>query len=238
MANRYLTSKSEHCPQNKSIEIAIEIIKTYKTQHIGEKILIICGAYLIGKEKMWLKIAEAFKTQIWTEPKRREAIKWLEINEINERLIDNKQEAGLHVLSMGKGLMYENIVKYVKELEDHFTYAIVIKPSGWEINSKPRIQGNIALIGVEYSEHSSFDELRRFVRFLRPKKVISTVPIGHGLKTPKVPESWYLGEIKPHTKRQQQAITNFITVSQKENVLINPEVINTSVSDDKSDWMS
>lgn len=187
---------------------------------------------------MWLKIAEKFKTNIWTEPKRRQALKCLENKKINNLLIEKKEEAGLHILSMGKGLMYENIVKYVSELEDYFTHAIVIKPSGWEFNSKPRIQGNLTIIGVEYSEHSSFEELKRFVRFLRPKQVISTVPIGRGAKTPKVPESWYLGEIKAHTKRQQQAITNFMIVTQKENVLLIPDLINTSVSDDKSDWMS
>lgn len=225
----------------------MEIIKKYQQKHIGEKILIICGAYLIGKEKLWLKIAERFDLKVWVEPKRAIALKCLEMEEINIRLVRKQEEAALHVLSMGKNLVYENIVKYMDDLQDHFTHAIVIKPSGWELNSKPRIQGNITIVGVEYSEHSSFEELKRFVRFLRPKKVISTVPIGRGEKTPNVPENWYLGPIKPHTKRTQQpVITNFVQVLQKENLqtknfplLVPVEVdVERSFSDNKSDWMS
>lgn len=237
-----MSCKSQHCSQNQSIQIAIEIIRKYKTQHIGDKVLIICGSYLIGKEKIWLKIAETFNNKIWTEPKRREALKLIQNENINKRLVLTKEEAGLHILSMGKGLAYENIVKYVEDLEEYFTHAIVIKPSGWEINSRPRIQGNITIVGVEYSEHSSYEEMKRFVRFLRPKKVISTVPIGRGHKTPRVPESWYLGEIKPRTK-QQQAITNFIKISKPKEKSPDPLPLPlpdfvASSSDDKSDWMS
>jgi len=45
-----------------------------------------------------------------------------------------------------------------------------IRPSGWEKNSKPSYGKRISTIGIEYSEHSSYKELERFVRFL----VIST----------------------------------------------------------------
>lgn len=246
---RYLTSKSDHAPQSLSIQIGIETIKKYKSQHIGEKILIICGSYLIGKEKMWVKIAETFNIKVWAEPRRRQALKCLNNIEINQRLVDNQQDADLHILSMGKNLMYENIVKYMDQLQDSFTHAIVIKPSGWEAHSKARNQGNISIVGVEYSEHSSFQELKRFVRFLRPKNVISTVPIGRGVvNTPCVPEKWYLGETKPKTKRGQQSITNFIAVTPVVPVIpVVPDIPVaeeellmdlTLFSDDKSDWMS
>lgn len=199
---------------------------------------------------MWLKIAQTFNTKVWVEPRRRQALKCLDSFEINERLVERREDADLHILSMGKNLMYENVVKYLDSLQDVFTHVIVIKPSGWEANSRPRIQGNVTICGVEYSEHSSFEELKRFVRFLRPKKVISTVPIGRGvMNTPKVPENWYLGPIKPRTKRQQ-SITNYVAVSNKENVLVVPVISDvpfaeedllmdlTLFSDDKSDWMS
>lgn len=69
---------------------------------------------------------------------------------------------------------------------------LAIRPSGWEKNSKPSYGKRISVIGVEYSEHSSYKELERFVRFLKPKNVISTVPVGRDLcVTGTVPVKWY-----------------------------------------------
>lgn len=93
-----------------------------------------------------------------------------------------------------------------------------IRPSGWEKNSKPSYGKRISVIGVEYSEHSSYKELERFVRFLKPKKVISTVPIGRDLcVTPKVPVTWYQykGDFGMLSKNYQPSISTFLTTPQR-----------------------
>lgn len=93
-----------------------------------------------------------------------------------------------------------------------------IRPSGWEKNSKPSYGKRISVIGVEYSEHSSYKELERFVRFLKPKNVISTVPIGRDLcVTPKVPVKWYRfkGNLGMLSKNYQPSITTYLTTPQR-----------------------
>lgn len=88
---------------------------------------------------------------------------------------------------------------------------LALRPSGWEKNSRPQYRGRINIVGIEYSEHSSYDELRRFVRFLRPREVISTVPYGNTNlnRTPQVPTSWYQGPIRPEKPPLQTAITSY-----------------------------
>uniref|UniRef100_A0A0D9W4G8 DNA repair metallo-beta-lactamase domain-containing protein n=1 Tax=Leersia perrieri TaxID=77586 RepID=A0A0D9W4G8_9ORYZ len=71
-------------------------------------------------------------------------------------------------LAISKAL--ENLKKYMETLNQRFVAVLAFRPTGWTF-SEP--------IGVPYSEHSSFTELRDFVMFLRPQKVIPTVNIGN-----------------------------------------------------------
>lgn len=107
----------------------------------------------------------------------------------------------------------------MNQFPDRYESVIAIRPSGWEKNSKPQYRGRINIVGIEYSEHSSFDELKRFVQFLRPHEVISTVPYGNSNqnRTPTVPVSWYQGEIRPQRKALQLSMTNFIALTSEKN---------------------
>ena len=46
-----------------------------------------------------------------------------------------------------------------------------------------RQKGSLILYSVPYSEHSSFTELREFVRWLQPAKIVPTVGNDRGPKT-------------------------------------------------------
>lgn len=112
----------------------------------------------------------------------------------------------------------QQLDQYFKPFEDQYDKLVGIRPSGWEKNSKPSYGKRISVIGVEYSEHSSYKELERFVRFLKPKKVISTVPIGRDLcVTPKVPVKWYhyKGDFGMLSKNYPPSISTFLTTPQR-----------------------
>lgn len=105
------------------------------------------------------------------------------------------------------------IVEYVSQFGEAFTKVLAIRPSGWEKKaSKPNFANRISILGVQYSEHSSYNELERFVRFLRPKKVISTVPFSsqNMSRTPKVPDSWLNPKIEPKSQSYQRNIMDYM----------------------------
>ncbi|XP_058128558.1 uncharacterized protein LOC131292834 [Anopheles ziemanni] len=208
----YLSSKYAFKSQWESVADARETVAAYLKKHIGTKVLVVCGSYLIGKEKVWTEIAISSNMKVWTEQNRWKALKAIADPNQLSMLIADPNEADIHVLAMNK-LTYDDLNEHLNQFPDRYDSVIGIRPSGWEKNSKPQYRGRINIVGVEYSEHSSFDELKRFVQFLRPREVISTVPYGNSNqnRTPSVPISWYQGEIRPNRKELQLSITNFIS---------------------------
>lgn len=96
---------------------------------------------------------------------------------------------------------------------ESFQKVLAIRPSGWEREkSKPNFANRISILGIQYSEHSNYIELKRFVRFLRPKTVYSTVPInGRNLaRTPSIPKDWFNHDIQPKTRGYQRNIMDFM----------------------------
>lgn len=101
----------------------------------------------------------------------------------------------------------------MRQFGETFCKVLAIRPSGWEKQrSKPNFANKISILGVQYSEHSSYSELERFVRFLQPKEVISTVPFsGKNLnKTPKIPKTWFNQKVEPKLKSYQRNIMDFM----------------------------
>lgn len=77
--------------------------------------------------------------------------------------------------------------------------------SGWE-NQKYK-PGRISLLTVQYSEHSSYDELENFIVKTQPKNVISTVPVRmNSATTSDIPKDWLGDNVKPRRNMKQNKI--------------------------------
>ncbi|XP_039495009.1 DNA cross-link repair 1A protein [Drosophila santomea] len=187
----YLNKNYDFCHQSESVDRAVDLVRVFLEKNASKRILIVCGSYVIGKEKIWLALAKEFTLRVWTESNRSTAVRCLKWPELDSVLTEDPREANLHVVAMGK-ISYPSLVDYFSLFEDQYDMLLGIRPSGWEKNTKPSYGKRISTIGIEYSEHSSYKELERFVRFLKPKRVISTVPVGRDLfVTGDVPTQWY-----------------------------------------------
>lgn len=102
----YLGSKRRMPPQSESIEFVLQHVGRYLEENIGEKFLIVVGAYLIGKEKVWMSIAQRFNFKVYLEKERLKAFKAIcscsaEHLEIYRKYItENIEEADMRVVGM------------------------------------------------------------------------------------------------------------------------------------------
>jgi DNA cross-link repair 1A protein len=102
----YLSSKRRMPPQNESIKFVLENVQRYLETNIGEKFLIIVGAYLIGKEKVWMSIARHFNFKVFLEKERLKAFKAIcscsaeHLEVFKNHVVEDEDEADVRVTSM------------------------------------------------------------------------------------------------------------------------------------------
>ena len=98
----YISDKYAFCSQYESLVKANELIENFQKKHPNQRILYICGSYVIGKEKFWSKLAEDFQLKVWAEGNRYKALMALNDEQINKLLVDQPTDANMHVIAMGK----------------------------------------------------------------------------------------------------------------------------------------
>ncbi|RKF75108.1 DNA cross-link repair protein pso2/snm1 [Golovinomyces cichoracearum] len=172
------------------------------------RLLIVCGTYSIGKERIFLGIARSLDCKIFAPTRKMRIYSALEDEELMSRLTDDPREAQIHV-QMLMEIRVETLQDYLKSYTPYFSRIVGFRPSGWtykppssrgtQTATIPQIltsgswrssfslsdlipqRGStpeVSCFGVPYSEHSSFRELTMFVCALRIEKVIPTVNIG------------------------------------------------------------
>ena len=172
------------------------------------RLLVICGTYSIGKERICVGIARALGSKIYAPASKRRICLALEDSELASLLTDDPYGAQIH-MQMLMEIRPETLADYLTEYKPHFSRIVGFRPTGWSYrppNSRfvesPLVQTVLhsdnwkteftmaelmpqrgstrdsSCFGVPYSEHSSFRELTMFCCALRIDKIIPTVNIG------------------------------------------------------------
>ncbi|OWR55126.1 DNA cross-link repair 1A protein [Danaus plexippus plexippus] len=181
----YCNPRYDFPTQDQSLEMALYILRQKKItlEKAGKQfssVLIVCGTYTIGKEKFFLGLARRVGCSVWACPEKDRVLQAVEGRSFNH---SQPASCQLHVVPM-RDLVHEKLQTYLESLKGSFSEVVAFKPSGWENGRNSSVQkDSVTIHGIPYSEHSSFSEMIRFVKFLKPKQVVPIVDISGGIKT-------------------------------------------------------
>ncbi|KAK7508688.1 hypothetical protein BaRGS_00000254 [Batillaria attramentaria] len=170
-------------PQKETVQFAVNTALKAVEREPGT--LIVCGAYTIGKERIFLALAEALQSKLCVQSSKKRVLDCLMDDRLKNIISLRWTDGRVHVLPMGQ-LKPKGLENHLQQCPS-FTSILAFEPTGWTHSNRalsldtirPKYSRNgVTIYGVPYSEHSSFLELKRFVQFFRPKKILPTVNNG------------------------------------------------------------
>ncbi|XP_036355073.1 DNA cross-link repair 1A protein isoform X2 [Octopus sinensis] len=169
--------------QQEVLDFCVSLVKSFLKEN--PQTLVVVGTYTIGKEKVFLALAEAIGSKIGVTQEKKKLLDCLQNLTMDKLLTLDLKSCSIHVVKMGN-LNYKNLNEHLKRYAK-FNQILALKPTGWThsknrtslFDIKPSLKTDkITIYGIPYSEHSSFSELKRFVQFSRPDNIIPTVNNG------------------------------------------------------------
>lgn len=94
------------------------------------RLLVVCGTYSIGKERICMGIARALDCKIWAPPGKMRICAALEDPELMSRMTDDPKEAQIH-MQMLMEIRPETLQEYLNSYKPHFSRVVGFRPSGW-----------------------------------------------------------------------------------------------------------
>lgn len=169
--------------QQEVIQFAINT--AFEAVTLNPHALVVCGTYSIGKEKVFLAIADVLGSKVGMSQEKYKTLQCLKIPEINSLITTDMGNSLVHLLPMMQ-INFKALQSHLKKCGGKYNQILAFRPTGWTHSNNltcitdviPQTKGNITIYGIPYSEHSSYLEMKRFVQWLKPQKIIPTVNVG------------------------------------------------------------
>ncbi|GFR43606.1 hypothetical protein Agub_g4703, partial [Astrephomene gubernaculifera] len=163
-------------PQSEAIRMMVQAMRDALLEE--PRTVFLLAAYHIGKERAFLEAAQELGAKVWCSPAKRAVLRLLQLpTELAAVLAEDPREACIHVT--GWGLRPEDVQAYLERYPGVWKRAVGIRPTGWTFRRSGGIsvrrQGGVTVLGVPYSEHSSWTDLCDAVAQLRPRRLVPTV---------------------------------------------------------------
>ncbi|XP_055805079.1 DNA ligase 6-like isoform X1 [Solanum dulcamara] len=173
--------------QQESIDYIVGVIEKSGVENEGslKNILFVIATYVIGKEKILMEVSRRCQRKIHVDGRKMSVLGVLGHGE-DGVFTTVESETDVHVVGwnvLGETWPYfrPNFEKMDKIMnEKGYSKVVGFVPTGWTYEVKRskfsvRKKDSFEIHLVPYSEHSNYDELRQYVKFLKPKHVIPTV---------------------------------------------------------------
>ncbi len=117
-------------PALKSEDDSIAMSLSSKDAKPRGRLLVVCGTYSIGKERICMGIARALDCKIWAPPGKMKICAALEDQELMSRMTSDPKEAQIH-MQMLMEIRPETLQDYLNGYKPFFSRIVGFRPSGW-----------------------------------------------------------------------------------------------------------
>ncbi|KAK4435776.1 DNA cross-link repair 1A protein [Sesamum alatum] len=158
------------------------VIDAIQAEAFNPKTLFLIGSYTIGKEKLFIEVARALRKKVYVTAAKLRLLECLDLpHEEMQWFTLNEQESHIHVVPMWTIASFKRLKQMSNQYMGRFSLVVAFSPTGWSFGKGKKStgrrwqQGTIIRYEVPYSEHSSFTELKEFVRFISPVDIVPSV---------------------------------------------------------------
>ncbi|XP_042044041.1 DNA cross-link repair protein SNM1-like [Salvia splendens] len=175
----YCNPKYDFPKQEAIIQFVIDAIRA---EAFNPKTLFLIGSYTIGKERVFLEVAKALHKKVYVTAAKLRILECLGFKQEDMQwFTTNEQESHVHVVPMWSIASFKRLDHMAKHYMGRFSLIVAFSPTGWSFGKGKKStgrrwqKGTMIRYEVPYSEHSSFMELKEFVKLISPANIIPSV---------------------------------------------------------------
>ncbi|PWA72318.1 DNA repair metallo-beta-lactamase [Artemisia annua] len=166
------------------------VLEAIQAEAFNPRTLFLIGSYTIGKERLFMEVARVLQKKIYVTAAKMRVLECLGMpKEDMQWLTLDERESHIHVVPMWTLASFKRLKHVSNMYSGRYSLIVAFSPTGWSFGKGKKSspgkrwqQGTIIRYEVPYSEHSSFTELKEFVKFVSPETIIPSVN-NHGLES-------------------------------------------------------
>nr|XP_043626144.1 uncharacterized protein LOC122597636 [Erigeron canadensis] len=159
------------------------VLEAIQAEAFNPRTLFLIGSYTIGKERVFMEVARVLRKKIYVTAAKMRVLECLGMpREDMQWLTTDERESHIHVVPMWTLASFKRLKHVSNMYMGRYSLIVAFSPTGWSFGKGKKSspgkrwqQGTIIRYEVPYSEHSSFTELKEFVKFVSPEYIIPSV---------------------------------------------------------------